>query len=223
MGGVVLRRIDLSTPCSQTGPMRRPLIPIRRPRKPWNVNIHYDRLLDRCVPTTARRVLDVGCGDGFLAAQLSGRVREVVALDADSSVLDRARARFPDADIDWQHGDVLTAPLAPRSFDAVVSNATLHHLPDTAAALRRLAELVHPGGTLAIVGLPRRDLPELPWNVVTFVARGVALRVRGKWDHTAPVIWPPKDTLRQVKGSADATLPGAKVRRLGAWPISAHL
>lgn len=42
--------------------------------EPWNANIHYDRRLDACVPETARSVLDVGCGDGFLAARLARRL-----------------------------------------------------------------------------------------------------------------------------------------------------
>jgi 2-polyprenyl-3-methyl-5-hydroxy-6-metoxy-1,4-benzoquinol methylase len=129
-------------------------------------------------------------------------------------VLDRAKARFPDAGIDWRHDDVLTASLEPGSFDAVVSNATLHHLRDTTIALRRLADLVRPGGALAVVGFARPDLRDLPWNAVTFVARGVALRVRGKWQHNAPTVWPPADTLRQLKHAATATLPGARVRQL---------
>jgi hypothetical protein len=29
--------------------------------KPWNINIHYDALLDSQVPPSARRVLDIGC------------------------------------------------------------------------------------------------------------------------------------------------------------------
>jgi 2-polyprenyl-3-methyl-5-hydroxy-6-metoxy-1,4-benzoquinol methylase len=38
--------------------------------EPWNINIHYDGKLDRSVPPEAGSVLDVGCGDGFLAARL---------------------------------------------------------------------------------------------------------------------------------------------------------
>ena len=94
--------------------------------RPWNVNIHYDGKLDSLVPATAGSVLDVGCGDGFLAARLSRRVPQVVALDIDRPVLDRARARFPNAPVTWQHGDVLTDVVTPPMFDAVVSNATLH-------------------------------------------------------------------------------------------------
>src|SRR5512142_414183 len=116
----------------------------------WNANIHYDARLAACVPAAAEAVLDVGCGDGFLAARLAPRVPHVVAIDIDAAVLGRARARFPDAPVTWCHGDILTHPLEAESFDAVLSNATLHHLPDTRAALRRLSRLVRPGGTLGI-------------------------------------------------------------------------
>jgi 2-polyprenyl-3-methyl-5-hydroxy-6-metoxy-1,4-benzoquinol methylase len=40
----------------------------------WNVNIHYDATVAGCVPATATSVLDVGCGDGVLAARLARRV-----------------------------------------------------------------------------------------------------------------------------------------------------
>jgi protein-L-isoaspartate O-methyltransferase len=37
----------------------------------WNIHIHYDALPDSRVPLEAQRVLDVGTGDGFLAARLA--------------------------------------------------------------------------------------------------------------------------------------------------------
>jgi 2-polyprenyl-3-methyl-5-hydroxy-6-metoxy-1,4-benzoquinol methylase len=181
---------------------------------PWNANIHYDGRLDACVPASATSVLDVGCGDGFLAARLARRVPLVVAIDADAPVLGRARARFPDARVTWCHGDVLTHPLGRESFDAVVSNATLHQLPDAGQALRRLSQLVRPGGTLAIVGFVRTEWRDVPWAVTALACRGVANRVRGKWEHTAPKTWPPPDTLRQLRRSLDEALPGARISRL---------
>jgi 2-polyprenyl-3-methyl-5-hydroxy-6-metoxy-1,4-benzoquinol methylase len=181
---------------------------------PWNANIHYDGRLDALVPASATSVLDVGCGDGFLAARLARRVPLVVAIDADAPVLDRARARFPDARVTWCHGDVLTHPLGPEPFDAVVSNATLHQLPDVGEALRRLSQLVRPGGTLAIVGFVRTEWRDLPWAVTALACRGVANRVRGKWEHTAPQTWPPPDTLRQLRRSLREALPGAQISRL---------
>jgi len=189
---------------------------------PWNVNIHYDGTLDALVPSTARSVLDVGCGDGFLAARLARRVSHVVALDLDQPVLDRAQARFPDVPVTWLHGDVLADVVTPGSFDAVVSNATLHHLPDTRTGLRRLSTLVRPGGVLAIVTFARTDWRELPWAAAAFIARGVANRARGKWEHSAPTVWPPVDTFRQLRAVAETELPGARVSRLVLGRVLIH-
>jgi 2-polyprenyl-3-methyl-5-hydroxy-6-metoxy-1,4-benzoquinol methylase len=62
---------------------------------------------------------------------------------------------------------VLTHPLERELFDSVVSNATLHHLPDTGTALRRLSQLVRPGGTLAIVGFTRTERRDWPSALIS--------------------------------------------------------
>jgi SAM-dependent methyltransferase len=147
--------------------------------EPWNINIHYDGKLDESVPRQATSALDVGCGEGFLASRLARRIPHVVAIDIDLPVLERAKQRFPSAPVVWKHANILEDDLG--RFDAVVSNATLHHLPDTRAALRRLRDLVRPGGTLAIVAFARPGWRHLPWELATLVFRGVAIRLRGKW------------------------------------------
>ncbi len=182
--------------------------------QPWNVNIHYDGKLDTMVPAGVVSVLDVGCGDGFLAARLSRRVPNVVAVDIDQPVLDRARARFPDTPVTWCRGDVLTDVVTPGTFDAVVSNATLHHLPDIRTGLRRLSSLARPGGIVAIVTFARTEWRDVPWAATAFVARGIANRGRGKWEHTAPTAWPPALTFRQLHEIVQIELPGARVARL---------
>lgn len=182
--------------------------------EPWNVNIHYDGKLDDCVPRQATSALDVGCGDGFLANRLARRVPRVVAIDVDKPVLERAKQRFPDAPVIWRNADVLEARDELGSFDAVVSNATLHHLPDTREALRRLRDLVRPGGTLAIVAFARPGWRHLPWALATLVIRDVAIRLRGKWEHSAPTVWPPRDTVAQLRRHVHAELPGARLSLL---------
>jgi SAM-dependent methyltransferase len=138
----------------------------------------------------------------------------VVAVDVDGPVLERARARFPDAPVLWCRGDVLTHPFTAGSFDAVVSNATLHHLPDSKVALHRLRALVRPGGTLAVVGFARMEWRDWPWAVAAWLAVGVATRVRRKWEHTAPQVWPPSETFRDLRRNVHEVLPGARVSRL---------
>ncbi|HWT47058.1 MAG TPA: class I SAM-dependent methyltransferase [Mycobacterium sp.] len=183
-------------------------------KQPWNINIHYDALLESRVPFGARRVLDFGCGDGFLAARLARRVSNVTALDLDASVLQRAQCRFATEPIRWVNGDVMTADLPQAGFDAIVSNAALHHIEDTRVALERLAGLVSPGGTLAVVTFVRPSFRNGLWHLTSWAVCGVVNRIKGKWEHTAPIQWPPPDTLRQLHAHVRALLPGARVRRL---------
>jgi SAM-dependent methyltransferase len=182
--------------------------------EPWNINIHYDGKLDASVSPDAVSALEVGCGDGFLAARLSKRIPDVVAVDADAPVLERARQRFPSVAVKWRCGDILVIAGELGRFDAVVSNATLHHLPDTRAALACLRGLVGPGGTLALVAFARPGWRHLPWALATLVIRGIAIRLRGKWEHSAPTEWPPRDTVAELRRHVRAELPDAEVSLL---------
>jgi 2-polyprenyl-3-methyl-5-hydroxy-6-metoxy-1,4-benzoquinol methylase len=126
----------------------------------WNHNIHYFNVLLAEVPAGARRGLDVGCGDGMLARRLRERVERVVGIDLDREQITLARSTVPCVraeDVEYVHGDVMTHQF-DGLLDAVVSVATLHHL-DTESALRRMADLVAPGGVLAIEGLARSTRP----------------------------------------------------------------
>lgn len=50
-------------------------------------------LIERFVPLARRDILEIGCGDGRLTFQYSGRARAVVALDANGAEIARARER----------------------------------------------------------------------------------------------------------------------------------
>lgn len=67
-------------------------------------------------------------------------------------MLDDARQRSKA--ITWVQGDVMSYEFG-RSFDVVMSVATVHHLPELEMALSRLAGLTAPGGVLSMIGLAR--------------------------------------------------------------------
>jgi SAM-dependent methyltransferase len=180
----------------------------------WNANIHYHPLLVKALPRGAARVLDVGCGDGILSAHLiQAGVEQVSALDVDAGVLERARERHPDVPIEWIHGDLFDFSLrGGPTFDAVVSVATLHHI-DAKAGLKRMAELVRPGGVVGVVGLASSNWYDLPYAAFGEFARRAAGAILGHWEHTAPIVWPPPATYREMKQIARDVLPGVEYRR----------
>jgi 2-polyprenyl-3-methyl-5-hydroxy-6-metoxy-1,4-benzoquinol methylase len=190
-------------------------------RKFWNANTHYHRLVLTSLSPGASRVLDVGCGDGILSADLADAgVLEVVGLDLDQPVLDRARALHGDTRIQWLKGDVLEVDLEPESFDAVVSVAVLHHM-DAARSLNRFAQLVRRGGTVVVVGLAATAWSDIPLAAVALVVRTVLGLMHGRWDHSAPMCWPPPLTYRQMKILSARVLPGVHYRRhlLGRYSL----
>jgi SAM-dependent methyltransferase len=138
--------------------------------EPWNVNIHYDGRLDDCVPPRAASVLEVGCGDGFLAARLSKRLPNVVAVDIDEPVLEPAKQRFPTAPVKWLCGDILAMADELWDFDAVVTfaaraGATCHgHWPRSRFAGSRSGYAAN-GNSAPTVWPPRYTVAELPRHV----------------------------------------------------------
>ena len=180
----------------------------------WNGNTHYHPLVLASLPPGAVRVLDVGCGDGILAADLvDAGVPRVVALDADAPVLERARARHDGRGIEWVHGDVLDAPLDAESFDAVVSVAALHHM-DASRALTRFAQLVRPGGGVVVIGIAGNSWSDVPLAALAVTSKAVLALFYGRWSHSAPKCWPPPLTYGEMKAVSARVLPGVRYRRL---------
>lgn len=179
----------------------------------WNHNTHYHGLVLGSVPPGARTALDVGTGDGLLAADLREKILHVTGIDMDNAVLDLARAAR--ADVAWVVGDVMSAALPEEHFDVVACVATVHHLPDLEAALRRLASLTAPGGVLTVVGCARNSRPQDYFmDAIGAVQHQVFSRTRGYWQHNAPVVLHFPHTYAEVRDIATKTLPGVRWRRL---------
>jgi len=188
-------------------------------RARWNHNLHYHPLLVTAVPSGGR-VLDVGCGEGMLTRELAGRARSVLGVDLDASSIELARATTSEANVEFLCADVLQHPFEPASFDAVVSVAVLQHL-GTEAGLRRLGQLVRPGGVLGIVGLASSEWPrDLPRDIAAAIATRIHRLVRGYWEHSAPKVWQAPDNYREVQRIARRCVPGAAYRRHLLWRFS---
>lgn len=179
----------------------------------WSHNVHYHPVVLRALPAGCERVLDVGCGEGALARELSRVVPHVTAIDLDGPIIDVAREEAAADTVHYVFGDFMTHGFEPESFDAVASIATLHHM-DTAPALERMRTLLRPGGRLALVGLARSRHPiDLPFDLAGVVGTRLR-RLREPYREVkAPTIWPPPETYRGMKRIAERILPGVRYRR----------
>jgi SAM-dependent methyltransferase len=111
----------------------------------------YPMLADYLAP--GKRVLEVGCGTGWLCNSMAFHYRaDVTGLDFNAVATERARetARVLAVDARFVTGDFYQyVPDAP--FDVVVSNGVLHHTHDAIAGLERLlSRCVVPGGVVLI-------------------------------------------------------------------------
>jgi SAM-dependent methyltransferase len=106
----------------------------------------------------ARRVLEVGCGWGDLAARVAEETgAEVVAVDLAPRMVELARERGVDARV----GDVQELPFADGEFDAAIAAWMLYHVPDLDRAVAELARVLRPGGRLLAITNSAFHLQEL--------------------------------------------------------------
>lgn len=92
------------------------------------------------------RVLDVGCGAGFLSNYLARQGFEVTGLDASKESLTVAARHDETGRVVYQVGDALALPHANESFDAVCAMDFLEHVEDPASVVRECARVLRPGG-----------------------------------------------------------------------------
>ena len=177
----------------------------------WNHNSHFHPVVLRAIPDGAKRGLDVGCGIGLLTRQMRERIPLVTGIDVDQPSLDDAKALG--GDITYLQGDALTYPFAEHSFDFIASVATVHHF-DFETGLRRFAQLLAPGGVLAIIGFGRSNLTsDLPLDAWGFARANVERLWRKQWTHPSPTVWPPPMTRTECRKIALQVLPNAEFRR----------
>ncbi|WP_435606489.1 ArsR/SmtB family transcription factor [Pseudomonas knackmussii] len=115
-------------------------------------------LLDSLSFDGASTALEVGPGDGGFLPELARRFAQVTALDNSAAMLELARQRCADerlGNVRLRLADALQD--AEDAADCVVLNMVLHHFAAPADALRQLARLVKPGGSLLVTDLCSHD------------------------------------------------------------------
>jgi SAM-dependent methyltransferase len=117
-------------------------------------------------------VLDLGCGFGRHAFEAARRGAAVIALDAGPDEVAQVRGTFgamveagelaADHPATAVQGDALALPFPDATFDRVIASEVLEHIPDDVAAMRELARVLKPGGTMAVT-VPRCAPEAINW------------------------------------------------------------
>lgn len=116
------------------------------------LNTYYNRpaILALAGDVSGRRVLDVGCGSGPLAAALLAGGADVTGTDGSRAMLDIARRRLGDQVPLTVHDLNEPLPYDDDSFDDVLASLVLHYLEDWEAPLAEIRRVLAPGGRLIV-------------------------------------------------------------------------
>ena len=110
------------------------------------------------------RVADIGCGNGVMATEAALMGAEVDAIDISPAMLALADiyARDRKATIRTQSAGLLSFAYQPNSYDLIVSEFTLHHLPDfwKAVALSRIYNALKPGADFYLRDIVFVSMPD---------------------------------------------------------------
>ena len=114
------------------------------PQRTWGL-----RVLDRLMPRSGERILDIGCGTGRLTREIGERAAgaHVTAADRSWTMAAEARRHLPAA-IAVVHADAAALAFRPEAFDAVFSTATFHWVPDHPRLFAEIQRVLRPGGRL---------------------------------------------------------------------------
>ena len=161
-----------------------------------------------------KRVLEAGCGTGLVLARLARVASEAHGFDLSPGMVAKARERGLSVSL----GSVTQVPFRSDSFDLVCSFKVLAHVPDIQRALRELARVTRPGGTLVLEFYN-------PWSL-RYLAKRIAgpqriseerteADVYTRWDApvTIPKLLPPELELIEYRGVRVAT-PAAFVHKI---------
>jgi ArsR family transcriptional regulator len=154
-------------------------------RKVFNDDALRARALAHLAPAEWT-VADIGTGTGILAAELARLGMHVIAVDHSSRMLEAARTKLADqgftlsevvaggggpgataslradadpraGSIELRAGEANALPIADAEVDAALAHMVLHYLPGPIEALREMARIVRPGGSVVVVDFVRHE------------------------------------------------------------------
>lgn len=172
---------------------------------------------------TGGHVLDVATGTGLVAAELLRRGFRVTGLDQSAEMLEIARRRFAEQEVELVEDSADALPFPEATFDHLTVTYLLRYVDDPGATLAELARVVRPGGVVASLefGVPTGPARPL-WELYVGRVLPLAGRALGRgWSEVGDFLgdsirdfWTRYPLERQLELWRAAGLRGIEVRRL---------
>ena len=116
----------------------------------YNAGDNYFDLLPVGILNKNTKALDVGCGTGRWSYYLSEKVGAIECIDPSKAVLAASKLLAAKDNIRISQASADNIPFADNTFDLVFSLGVLHHIPDTAAAVKKCVEKVKDNGYILL-------------------------------------------------------------------------
>ena len=123
-----------------------------------NESIEFSYRLHEYEKFKGKKVLDVGCGNGYVLSKFAQEGAEVFGVDITEAAIDLCEKRFSYLNLTGQFkvANAESLPFEEHSFDCVTSMGVLHHTPNTTLAVAEIHRVLKPGGRFIIM-LYNRD------------------------------------------------------------------
>lgn len=107
-----------------------------------------------------KRVLEVGCGNGYTLEKYAQHGAEVYGVDISENAVEICRRRFEYQKLkgDFRVGNAEELPYEPNYFDCICSMGVLHHVPNPENAVSEIYRCLKPGGQLIVMFYHRNSL-----------------------------------------------------------------
>ncbi len=187
-----------------------------------------DGLLAAFPDTAVGRVIDLGCGPADIPIRLARAAPavHVTAADASPAMIALAQAAVARAALDGRVRVLLARvpglPLPARSFDTVISNSLLHHLPDPAVFWREVRRLGRRGAAVYALDLSRPESAERAREIVETAARNEAPILKSDFFNSLLAAFTPDEIRVQLRAAGLGRL-DCRVVSERHWLVSGRL